>query len=482
MSDDLRVPANLFNKLADEVIEIIIRHLDSLQYSETKRDIQSFSSCDMRIRRITLPMVYRDIRLDTSAKMYYFFHRLLDFPQQLSAHQVSSETSVIDQPALVPITVSNDDAYEQSNVETLRLYSCNFTEDELRTLLKLPKALKSFSFLSERPFGSTMPPGIVREALDCVSDTLDTLVLEFSDSFLRFPQLWSLSHFKSLKTLSISHRLLFSRGSEDIIERLPPSLETLVLRILQGHKPLGGINILESVRILLTRKSSTVLRRLKTVALLDFPQYVPLVKTILMLCYYNNVWHHPDIPKALQAVDLSRILKESRDRSLPADIIAKAEERAEWAITFCLLPLLSNLEGFRIQPGDTHPDDMNQHSAKPFYSRFLSPSLRWVHLDVYGWDWTPYRVDLLIPFFSFPAITQISVNQMESNSTTLNQSPLALPMPNGDIYNRSRVKTLRLYSCRIPDDVLKMLLRHPKALDKFVWLCLRYTQNSRSAA
>ncbi|PVF93660.1 hypothetical protein CPB86DRAFT_789849 [Serendipita vermifera] len=205
--------------------------------------------------------------------------------------------------------------------------------------------------------------------------------------------------------------------------------------------------------------------------ILDFPQYAALVKIASLLCFYHNPWHHPDSQKLLQKADLSRIIKEARSRSLPPDIVAKVEERADWAVALCLLPLLTHLEGFHIQPGDTNIDDIDEHFPRLFSPRLLSPCLRWVYLDVDGWDWTPLSVELLIPFFLLPSVTQVSACQMESKIQVV-ENHLLIPFCIGKInaYNQSNVESLRLYDCRVSEEALTTLLKLPKALKHFVFL------------
>ncbi|PVF93659.1 hypothetical protein CPB86DRAFT_90193 [Serendipita vermifera] len=204
--------------------------------------------------------------------------------------------------------------------------------------------------------------------------------------------------------------------------------------------------------------------------LLDFPQHASDVRTILLICYYDNIWHSFYDRDALDKGDMSRIVHEAHTLSLPVDIISRAEQKVDWAVALCLLPLLTNLKGFQLEPGDTHLDDFNNYSAQIFIPRYLSPSLRWVYLGVDGWDWTPSAVDLLIPFFQFPSITEISARQVESKTRAID-SHLLIPsaLRNADAYNQSGVRALRLYSCRISESALTILLRLPVALKSFVF-------------
>jgi hypothetical protein len=105
--------------------------------------------------------------------------------------------------------------------------------------------------------------GQLQQAIHYVSCTLETLTLELVGEGFRDSPAWSFQSFKSLKMLSIKGRRLWVPSpSEDIVDRLPPFLETLTFRITRRYMGTEK-EIIEGFRIILTKKSPTILSHLK---------------------------------------------------------------------------------------------------------------------------------------------------------------------------------------------------------------------------
>jgi hypothetical protein len=69
-------------------------------------------------------------------------------------------------------------SYKTSNVEELELYHAQLSDEDLEELLRLPRALKSFSYLEQNRLCSTVS-GLegLRRAIDCVAETIEVLDL-----------------------------------------------------------------------------------------------------------------------------------------------------------------------------------------------------------------------------------------------------------------------------------------------------------------
>ncbi|PVF93658.1 hypothetical protein CPB86DRAFT_789847, partial [Serendipita vermifera] len=190
--------------------------------------------------------------------------------------------------------------------------------------------------------------------------------------------------------------------------------------------------------------------------------------TISLIGPYQNLWWGSSYLSSLEYADTSRIIRDIRNRSLPEEIIEEVErKKGEWALALCLLTLLPNLEALELSPGG---------SALP------NPSLRSVSLIDTDVEY-PYSVDTLVPLFSFPSITEISSQRLESDSHITDDSllpPSAFANPNTD--HRSTVETLHLYDCKLSERDLKMLLRLPKSLRSFIYVHKRGNRGRLSPA
>lgn len=79
------MPRNLVDKLADEVVLEILNHLDEgidMSYDEQptlplNKSIQAISRANRRLRRISLPLLYRRITLSTTTHLEAFLELLV---------------------------------------------------------------------------------------------------------------------------------------------------------------------------------------------------------------------------------------------------------------------------------------------------------------------------------------------------------------------------------------------------------------------
>ncbi|PVF93654.1 hypothetical protein CPB86DRAFT_829150 [Serendipita vermifera] len=207
--------------------------------------------------------------------------------------------------------------------------------------------------------------------------------------------------------------------------------------------------------------------------LLDFPQYAPLVKAILLIGDDEDEWALMRRYKMPKYAVFRRIIGDARNRSLPPVIIGQLERKACWAIALCLLTLLPKLEGFTLSPGNVHHHIFNAYSALIFHPHYFSPSLHWVSLKGDLSEWDPYRLGNLEQLFSFPSITKISAEQLESDPHTHSSDYSGLPpsaFDNPHTDHRSAVETLQLYDSSLSEHTLTTLLRRPKTLKSLVYV------------
>ncbi|PVF93879.1 hypothetical protein CPB86DRAFT_74953 [Serendipita vermifera] len=172
-----------------------------------------------------------------------------------------------------------------SSVEELELSTSKLREGDLLILLKVPRALKSFTYyqFSNRTTDGPALHGFIR-ALECVSSSLEFLDIAWS-IYYEDPSIssafWSFSNFASLKAPHINYRLIY--GPEPnlapcIANSLPKTLEVLSMRLLlEGRWTKAPV--LDLWRRLLLKKSSTCLSRLRLIGHLSkFELLLPLAE------------------------------------------------------------------------------------------------------------------------------------------------------------------------------------------------------------
>ncbi|PVF93656.1 hypothetical protein CPB86DRAFT_876957 [Serendipita vermifera] len=387
---DIATPANLFNRLSEEIVEAIVKCIDLEVNHDVNQNIQRFALCDRRLRRIALPIFYCDINLKTTERISRLFLHLIDFPHYAplikvisltcderhywkpgklpkteisriveemkklpfhadiitevernlcwpialgflpllvhleefhirfsswdsnsfsdyfsriheifsispSLRSVNLETFMIRTPfrmeVIFPLlltpsitcisvrTMESDAKYTiyggllpqgsgivdtcQSSVETLRLYDSDLSEDDIYVLLRSPKTLKEFIYLGCFDWVASLSPRRFQQAIDRFSDTLNTLVMDLSSWLVVPNQVCSFAHFKALRTLSIQPEILFDHDPRDIVDRLPPSLENLILNVMKNEISYEGT--IRSFRLILTGNLTKVLPRLNRI-------------------------------------------------------------------------------------------------------------------------------------------------------------------------------------------------------------------------
>jgi hypothetical protein len=385
MSQGILAAENLFNKLADETVEQIVRYVAENNW-RSDSDILRISLCDRRLRRISLPVLFREVSFLSPTSIYRFFRNLVNvpehgllvrriklgfYPDSLNQHKNSvtraevrkfvEETRLLNLHAslvpkikrkvpwafaltflprlinledlcidhwpsdrefsiefakileshfhgsklrsvyLFPSSASNGpdvqvlatlfslpsitkvsashvgsrsglspgggDAsrYNESNVEALRLQDFTLSMDILTELISLPRVLKKFLCVDGHGITSITSIEQLRQTIGQRSKTLEVLSLELRDRVGESNSAWSFYRFSYLKLLSISHWLLCTSEPEGIIDRLAPSLETLILQGLADY-PHENTVTLDSIRVVLMEISPTVLTHLTTIS------------------------------------------------------------------------------------------------------------------------------------------------------------------------------------------------------------------------
>jgi hypothetical protein len=203
--------------------------------------------------------------------------------------------------------------------------------------------------------------------------------------------------------------------------------------------------------------------------LIDFPQRASLVRTISFHCYPSTRPDHLEVDE-LDTRDALRFAEEDRKLSLPAGLISELEKRAPWAVALCLLPLLTNVEGFHIESWQ-YNDSFRTQFIGLFGGPFLRSNLRWVSLSGHDSRLGTLDVEVLVPLFLSQSITKISASRVESRLDATDSRPL-IPVTTGSAnrYNSSKVNTLQLYDPRLPEGILAKLLSLPKALKMFEYM------------
>jgi hypothetical protein len=167
-----------------------------------------------------------------------------------------------------PLISASMDNFSKSNVEVFRLSQSTVSKSAIGALFRLTKNLKTFTYIEsiKLPENNLESLEALQQTLHHVSNTLEVLKLSLSDSVPPHSSPWSFYNFKALKTLHVcGWRLWGSISPEEIVGYLPPSLETLVSRILR-FLPSKRKTHLEHFRVILREKSPTVLPRLKTIS------------------------------------------------------------------------------------------------------------------------------------------------------------------------------------------------------------------------
>ncbi|CAG8708921.1 498_t:CDS:1 [Acaulospora colombiana] len=169
----------------------------------------------------------------------------------------------------LPFPPSQSSAHPHSNVETLRISESMVSENTITTLLGLSRSLTKFVYIERRWLETPRSLRRFQEAINNVSSTIEKLALELGGSVFVPNRILSFSNFTSLVELSISWDLLFDQDPGDIINRLPSSLETLLLRSPQRYEDGVNAKIIECFTVILRAKSVTVLPHLDTIAVND---------------------------------------------------------------------------------------------------------------------------------------------------------------------------------------------------------------------
>jgi hypothetical protein len=153
---------------------------------------------------------------------------------------VSGIGSIVNDYGLNHFATGKTGQHHKSNVQTLQMYRIRIAEDKLAHLLRLPKALTKFVFVDLWGLGlwDFWDLQRFRETVAHVSNTLNVLILELDDEVFHNSRTWSFHHFNSLTTLSISYKFIWDSELEFNANRLPPTLEILVLRNLRHPKML----------------------------------------------------------------------------------------------------------------------------------------------------------------------------------------------------------------------------------------------------
>jgi hypothetical protein len=177
------------------------------------------------------------------------------YKTDLTRHDISSLNS------------ADINSLSKSNVELFHLSTWRVSREAFATLFRLPKNLKTFSYTERSGKWNSESESLeaLRQTIQHASNTLEVLKLSLSDGVTPHPSPLSFYDFKSLKTLHIcGWRVWGSNPSEDVVGYLPPSLENLVFQVLR-FPPRKGEADLEYLKVILMRKSPTVLPRLKTI-------------------------------------------------------------------------------------------------------------------------------------------------------------------------------------------------------------------------
>ncbi|PVF92234.1 hypothetical protein CPB86DRAFT_197724 [Serendipita vermifera] len=80
MSRSVGVLGKPFDRLTDELIVLITEHLYTEKYTGITPHVQRFSMCNRRLRRISLPILYRHVCLTSLARIFRGFIHFIDFP------------------------------------------------------------------------------------------------------------------------------------------------------------------------------------------------------------------------------------------------------------------------------------------------------------------------------------------------------------------------------------------------------------------
>jgi hypothetical protein len=164
--------------------------------------------------------------------------------------------------------------YGTSGVQELRLHRTEIEEECLCELLRLPRALKNLVYSPQdiyRPINLDR----FKEILDYVSHSIELLDISWEQNIRYWgrPVFWSFRNFTLLRILLIDYRLVCgyeSSATDCIADSLPPTLETLAMRIGSGYEWSNQAYI-DKGRNILAKKSALCLIRLRMVAHLDYP-------------------------------------------------------------------------------------------------------------------------------------------------------------------------------------------------------------------
>lgn len=179
---------------------------------------------------------------------------------------VGSSAEPVDHMALLfPEPGSMVNAFQASNVQTLKLFECILSDEDLYMLLSLPKGLKEFAYIERDDYEAFRSPERLQDAISHSSNTLDTLILDLRSSSLEPNQFCTFSNFSSLQVLAIPYELLVDGGPRQITDRLPPYLKTLTLRAIDRDGDTAQ-RIVECFNIILENLSDTILPDLNQIA------------------------------------------------------------------------------------------------------------------------------------------------------------------------------------------------------------------------
>jgi hypothetical protein len=160
-----------------------------------------------------------------------------------------------------------------SNVERLMIRNANIMSQDFSTFIRLPRVLRALVYKGQENRHEESPVlDHFKQALDCVSNTLEYLDIEWKGRTLADDNstMWSFHNFTALKVLCINYDLIYNFDVTTInrtVQSLPPTLEVLVM--YNQHSPglqTTGYAKFEFWISLLGMKTSTCLSRLRLIA------------------------------------------------------------------------------------------------------------------------------------------------------------------------------------------------------------------------
>ncbi|PVF92903.1 hypothetical protein CPB86DRAFT_146536 [Serendipita vermifera] len=158
-----------------------------------------------------------------------------------------------------------------SHVETLSLRHGTLLNRDLKILLRLPKALRSFCYHEDESFPHTVADlNAFRRAINLVATSIEDLDLRWENKaqFSIDYTPWSLANFTSLRVLHIMYQLVYGpnpTAALSVAGSFPVTLEVLALYPHIGSDWTNE-GYIDSWKRLLTQKSPSCLPRLRLIA------------------------------------------------------------------------------------------------------------------------------------------------------------------------------------------------------------------------